>query len=435
MKLPKTPIAIGASIALVAGLSACSAGGSGDASGDTTITWWATQQTGTVSDSVTAYEDSIAKFTEKTGIKVDVEVIPWADLYNKILTAVSSGSGPDVLSLGTTWTASLQDTGAFAELDDANLEALGGSDRFVQTVYEAAHVPDTVQTSVPLLSNVYSLYYNTKLFDEAGITEPPATWEDFVDVAKKLTKDTDGDGTIDQWGFSREAAAATGNAHFSFILGQQLGGDFVDADGKPTVDSPEQVKATEAFVDLMASDKVMPSNNAEFDLGADANDQMINGETAMIMSQNPVEQFQNRDFTDWAIAEMPVFEGGKNVQSMVAGTNISVFADSPNVEQSFEFIAHLTSAPEQAALASEFQMLPVVTAAYDEPQFAESGDDALAVRQEIQANASAPFPLVPNIGEIEASVGNAIREAFQAYATGGDPDVAGRLKTANGQLR
>lgn len=430
----KTIAGAAATAAVLLGASGCAAGDDAGSEGGS-ITWWATQQTATIGDSEAAYQESIDRFTDETGIEVEFEVIPWADLYNRILTAVSSGTGPDVLNIGTTWTGSLHDTGALATIEGETLDWLGGSDRFVPAVYEAAQVPGETQDAVPFLSNVYSLYYNPTLFAAAGIAEPPATWEEFVEVGQQLTIDTDGDGSIDQWGYSGAAANVQQNAHMAFILGQQHGGDFVDDEGEATLDSDEQVAGVEAYVGLMTESQIMAPSNAEIDLGADAVDQFINGQAAMVLQQNPIEQFASRDFTDWAIAPTPVLSDGEDVESMTAGTNITVLVDSPNQEQAFQFVEHMTNVEEQAFLASSFGLLPVVTDAYDEPLLADSGDTTIPVRQEAQANASAPFPLVGNIGEIEAAVGNAVRESFQAFATGGDADVAGRLAAANGEVR
>jgi multiple sugar transport system substrate-binding protein len=111
-----------------------------------------------------------------------------------------------------------------------------------------------------------------------------------------------------------------------------------------------------------------------------------------------------------------------------------VFDDSPNKEAAFRFVGHVTSPEEQSFLADKFTVLPVVTEAYELDPFASNGDVSVPVRQDVLANASAPFPLVSNIGEIEPAIGNAVREMFQAYATSGDPDIAGRLKAADERL-
>ena len=61
----------------------------------------------------------LEKFTKKTGIKVNLEVISWNDLQTRIQTAITSGQGPDVVNIGNTWAASLQATGAFMPFDES----------------------------------------------------------------------------------------------------------------------------------------------------------------------------------------------------------------------------------------------------------------------------------------------------------------------------
>src|ERR1700741_5027711 len=73
----------------------------------------------------------LQKFEKQTGIHVKLEVVGWPDLLNRILTATSSGQGPDVLNIGNTWSASLQSTGALLPFDDQAFAAIGGKDRFV----------------------------------------------------------------------------------------------------------------------------------------------------------------------------------------------------------------------------------------------------------------------------------------------------------------
>ena len=89
----------------------------GDSGSDagTTLTYWASDQGTSLDNDKQVLAPALAKFQKQTGIKVNVEVIPWSDLLNRILAAATSGQGPDVLNIGNTWSASLQATGAFEE--------------------------------------------------------------------------------------------------------------------------------------------------------------------------------------------------------------------------------------------------------------------------------------------------------------------------------
>lgn len=428
--------AVAVASAFTLGLSACGSSGGGDA-GAQEITYWATNQGESLDHDREVLSRSLERFTEETGVKVNLEVIPWTDMYNRILTAVTSGDGPDVLNIGNTWAVTLQETGAFEAVEGEFLEAVGGQDRFVASSWATAGAEGKAPTSVPLYSQAYSLYYNTELFDEAGIEAPPETWDEFVDTAKKLTKDTDDDGKIDQWGISTEAGAVTNGAHHSFIWGKQNGGAMFDAEGKPTFDAEGQIAGVNQWIDLMGTHKVMSPSDAEMTNGADAVANLIDGRAAMVMNQNPVKNFKARDFTDWAVAPMPLVDpaatGDQAVMSFAAGSNISVFKNSDNKEAAYQLVSHLTDTEEQVYLNDSYTSLPTVTDAYDAEEFQDEG---AKLKEMTLADHAQPMPLVAQEGQMETLVGTAVKGLFAQAATGSvtRADVERALADANNQM-
>ncbi|MBI0377509.1 extracellular solute-binding protein, partial [Streptomyces albiflaviniger] len=129
--------AIGAvTLSLALAVSACgggssTAGGGGSNDSPKTLTYWASNQGASITVDKKVLKPELDKFEKKTGIRVKLEVIPWSELLNRILTATTSGQGPDVLNIGNTWSASLQASGALLPWDDKNFGSIGGKDRFV----------------------------------------------------------------------------------------------------------------------------------------------------------------------------------------------------------------------------------------------------------------------------------------------------------------
>jgi multiple sugar transport system substrate-binding protein len=105
------------------------------------------------------------------------------------------------------------------------------------------------------------LFYNTNIFKEAGLdpNKPPKTWDEFLVYAKKLTRDTDGDGKVDQWGFGTVGAKSPG---FSMRFGPFIwsyGADYLTPDMKRSaLDSSEANEAFKFFVELYTKHKVVP---------------------------------------------------------------------------------------------------------------------------------------------------------------------------------
>jgi multiple sugar transport system substrate-binding protein len=105
------------------------------------------------------------------------------------------------------------------------------------------------------------LFYNADMFKDAGLdpNTPPKTWDEFLEYAKKLTRDTDGDGKVDQWGFGTVGAKSPG---FSLRFGPFLwsfGADYLTPDMKRSaLDTPEAKEAFAFFVELYTKHKVVP---------------------------------------------------------------------------------------------------------------------------------------------------------------------------------
>lgn len=163
------------SLALAA--TACGGGSSTDGEGSNdspkTLTYWASNQGASIEVDKKVLQPELDKFEKKTGIKVKLEVVPWSDLLNRILTATASGQGPDVLNIGNTWSASLQATGALLPWNDANLAKIGGKGRFVASALGSTGAQGKDPAAVPLYSMAYALYYNKQIFADAGIAQPP----------------------------------------------------------------------------------------------------------------------------------------------------------------------------------------------------------------------------------------------------------------------
>ncbi|MEJ2166535.1 MAG: sugar ABC transporter substrate-binding protein, partial [Desulfobacterales bacterium] len=105
------------------------------------------------------------------------------------------------------------------------------------------------------------LFYNTEMFKAAGLDpdKPPKTWDEFLTYAQKLTRDTNGDGKVDQWGFGTVGAKSPG---FSLRFGPFIwsyGADYLTPDMKKSaLDTPEAKAAFTFFVELFTKYKVVP---------------------------------------------------------------------------------------------------------------------------------------------------------------------------------
>ncbi|MER6993944.1 extracellular solute-binding protein [Saccharopolyspora hirsuta] len=400
------------------------------------ITYWASNQGKSSEQDLRILGEELAKFTERTGIEVDVEVIGWSDLLNRILGAATSGVAPDVVNLGNTWAASLQATGAFVPFDDEMMERFGGRDRFLDSSMSSTGMPGQPPSSLPLYGLSYGLFYDKARFAEAGI-DPPRDWQEFLAAAKRLT-----DPARDRWGLTIAGASYTENAHFAFMFGRQQGTHLIDEHGNATFTSPEAVAAVQQYIDLMGAEGVVSPDDAEEGNSSGAASDFTNGKAAMLIAQNSViPTLQENGMPDdaYGVVPLPVPDplppGGRAVRSHVAGSNVAVFADSPRREQALELVEFLTSAEEQAILNDKYGTLPVVEDAYDHPAFQTPKNQ---VFREVLATGSETVPMIPNEAHFETTVGAAMRDLFAEVATGrrvGAAEVREALSDAEQKMR
>lgn len=420
--------AVGAvTLSLALAASACGGGSATNGGSDDspkTLTYWASNQGASVEVDKKVLQPEFDKFEKQTGIKVELEVVPWSDLLNRILTATTSGQGPDVLNIGNTWSASLQATGALLPWDAKNLAAIGGRDRFVDSALGSTGARGQDPAAVPLYSMAYALYYNKKMFADAGITKPPATWAELVADGRKLSKD----GT---WGLGTEGSNPSENVHHAFVLAKQHGADFFTADGRADFTSDGAVAGVKQYVDLMAKDRIIAPGNAEYAQNQSVSD-FAKGRTAMLLWQSASANLRSQGMSEdaYGIAPVPVQSGtpgtGTNVNSMVAGINLAVFKNTDNLDGAKRFVKFMTSDTEQKILNTAYSSIPPVRAAQADAAF---NTPANAVLKDTLADSAAALPQVADESQFETAVGTAVKELF-ADAAAGRPVTTGSVRTA-----
>ncbi|MFE6224966.1 ABC transporter substrate-binding protein [Streptomyces sp. NPDC057854] len=401
-------------LSLVLTATACGGGGADGGGGATkTLTYWASNQGSSLEADKKVLLPELDEFERRTGIKVELEVIPWSDLLNRILTAATSGKGPDVLNIGNTWSASLQATGALLPWDAKNFGAIGGKDRFVASALGSTGAPGQDPAAVPLYSMAYALYYNKRMFKDAGIAKPPTTWDEVIAAGKKLSKDG-------KWGIGVEGANLSNNIHQVFVLGKQHGADFFTADGKPDFTSDGAVAAVKQYVDLMATHKIVAPGNAEYAQNQSLSD-FAKDRTGMVLWQTPSQTFASQGMSEeeWGVVPAPVPSGkpgtGTATNSMVAGINMAVFKNTDNLDGALKFVQFMTSDEEQVALNKTYGSVPPVKSAQQDPAF--SGP-SLAVIRDTLATSAAALPQVPEESQFETVVGTAVKKLFADAAAG-----------------
>lgn len=419
-------------LALAGTTAACGGGGDSGSGGDSkTLTYWASNQSPSLGEDKTNLAPVLKKFEDQTGIKVNVQVIGWPDLYSKILAATTSGQGPDVLNIGNTWAPSLQATGAFMPFGDKEFDAIGGKDKFVDAALKTGGAEGKDPTSVPYLGLAYGLYYNKQMFADAGL-KAPTTWEELVSAAQKLTDPEKG-----AYGMAMEGGSYTEGVHFAFIFGKQHGANPFDSTGKPDFTSQGMIDGVKQYVDLMGANKVVNPSAAQYKNGPEAPGDFAKGKAAMLMSQNNADNTLQADgmkSSEYGVVPIPAMSGNDDVASFVAGINLSIFKNTKNPDGAMKFVKFMTSHETQATLDQPFTALPVIKGGT--VNFTDSSSEAKAFRSVLETRAE-PLPLVPAEAAYETNVGNAVNALVAQAATGksvSDSDIKSALQEAQDKM-
>jgi ABC-type glycerol-3-phosphate transport system substrate-binding protein len=184
----------------------------------------------------------IAKFEQEHHCKVQVTELSWGDGKTKLLAAFNANTAPDVLELGSDWVAQFSHGGVLRNLSRDGFTL----DRFAPFAAPASMYNGSIY-ALPWTVDTRVLYYNKDLLRKAGLGDtPPATFAEMFTACEKI-RALDVEGV---YGFGVNGADE--HRLYKKILSffWSAGGDVFDAQGKPTLNSPQNVAALEAYISL-----------------------------------------------------------------------------------------------------------------------------------------------------------------------------------------
>lgn len=375
-------------------LSGCGAGGGAPAAGEDSIT--VLVEAGGHGE----LQPIANQFEKDTGTSVTFVELPYDGLYNRLNSEFSSGSlSFDVAALDSIWLPTFAE--ALTPLDDLFTDDVQ-SDLFPALVTEAQVEGSFV--GMPAWTNSEILYYRTDLFeDPAQQSEfkaeygydlaPPTTWEQYSDVAKFFTQDTDGDGQVDVYGTDVKGAVET---EWLATLSQTGEKDMVVGDdGTVTLGDADSLAALDFYTSLLP---YAPSGAAQLDWAG---------------SQNLFNQGQLAMMRFWAHAykQIPAdssVAGKVGVTTMVGGPGgvagvpgawyLSVPSGTSKQEKAMEFVQYAydnneLSVDTDLGLASRISVLEQYQ---DEPGY----ENYKPLIDTLNAESTVPRPANPNWQEI-----------------------------------
>ncbi len=330
-------------------LSGCSSSPSaGTTDAPVTLTFWGTYGNGGNSAQTTVLENELIPAFEKAnpGITVDYVDMPYDGLKQKLTTSAAGGELPDLVRSDIGWVAQFAQLGVFKQLDGT----MPGFEDLSKAVY-----PGTLVTTswnghyygLPLDTNTRVLISNQKALSAAGMTAPPATFDEMRAMASKLS------------GTGVSAFADSGlNAWNVMPWIWSAGGDITNADfTKSTgyLDSDKSVAGIQLLVDLYKEGAI--PNLITGNTGATStSDGLPSGSYATVLDGPWMKAIWQGQYPDFAPVYSPVPAGAGGSISVVGGESIVVSEATQHADAAYKFVEFTQSEDYQLGMAGTGQM-------------------------------------------------------------------------------
>ncbi|MDN3358222.1 ABC transporter substrate-binding protein [Actinomadura sp. DC4] len=407
-----------AALAALGAASACGGSGSSDKTDETvTLSFW----NGFTGGDRPGVEHLVSEFnTAHPKIHVNMQIMPWDVFYQKLLPAYGAGKGPDMTAMSANQVAQYASKRVFQPLDDAFSAGLIDKSKIVPGAVQAGLYAGK-QYGLPANFTPLLLYYNKKLFKQAGIAAPPATWDEWIADLKKLTKGKGPGGKPAQYGLTMGTHETVEGIPI-LLAGQ--GGGVIAADGKTvTLDSPQSIQAMTTWTDLIRNDHVMPVGTS----GADADKLMQAGDAAMEINGPWLTSSLDSSKIDYGLAMVPAGPAAQTTLDDSVQFSLGSRATGAKKKAAEEFFSYWNSRDSQIYFANTTGFPPTRT----DIGATDLKNPNVAVFSQFSPKA---VPFLPGQIKFAQMQNEVIDPSFEKILNGkGDP--ASVLKQSAGQLR
>ncbi|MFD0980656.1 ABC transporter substrate-binding protein [Tropicimonas aquimaris] len=372
--------------------------GANAASADSTVRFWYH-----FDNADNPMDELVAAFEEANpGITIEAENVPWNSYYDTLYTSIVGGNAPDAAMVKMFAQPRLLEMGALEPLGE-RIEAWEGKADLLDNLLDLTSAEDGENYYLPVQYVALYLYYRADMFDELGLSVP-TTCDEFREVAKALTRDTDGDGQMDVYGFGFRGGKGGHDHWASFTLSRE-GADLVDG-----MESEGALAGSQFVVDLFREDGAFPPSAPN-----DGFQEIIGafkaGTTAMTIhhigsANGMVEALGDK------VSAAPVPECGGGHWTAFGDESTAVFSTAEDKDAAWKWISFLSSAGNNTMFNEATGQLPVTKT--------DSADWSLHPERFVKATMdSLPFAqLLPNRSETSDFVNTVWPVAMQRALTG-----------------
>ena len=352
-------------------------------------------------------------------VKIEFISMPAAEVSKRIVTMATGDNLPDMFFVPNDFMPQLYDLEIVADLEGLlGEEWLSG---YNPNLLKDAKINGKMM-SIPWYASPYAVIYRTDWFEELGL-EIPETWDEFLEVSKALTRDTDGDGQVDQWAFSMVGSRNNSGEQRFVLFSKSFGADEIyEKEGKWATDiGTEQFKAgLKYFTDLYTEHGVVPPGPTEVDYSASM-ELFTSEQTGMILSGPHSLGFitTTNPGLEGKLGSFVIPRGEAHVSiSGIGGYAISESCENKDVAA--DYMKFITSKENAIYFGQKTGRMPTRTEASDDPYFSSVLFKGFleALDYAVDPETFAQYPaLLDTIGEAYSNVLSGVATFDEAYGT------------------
>lgn len=350
------------------------------------------------------FEKAARAFEEANpGASIQIEVVPWDVLLQKLTTDISGNANADLSIIGTRWLIDFVEQGIAAPLDGHMTDEFRA--RFIPVFLEPS-VMEGQTYGLPVAASARAMYYNKSLFEEAGVEGVPDTWEELAEAARKIGALGD-----DIAGFGMQGKEIETDVYFYYAF-WAYGGDLVDADGTSGLDTEAGYQAAALYKSLIDDGATQPgvtSYNRE-----DVQNLFKQGKVGMMITAPFLSNQIKNEVPDLEYGVAPIPAGPNGDRGTYGVTDsIIMFENSENKDLAWEFLDMIFTTEWRQEFTSGEGFLPVNQEEAAMPQFAEDPD----LKEFTSLLPDARFaPVIAGWEEIAEITSNAVQTIYLGQA-------------------
>lgn len=341
--------------------------------------------------------------TAHPGTKIQIEVVPWDNLQQKLTTDISAGANADMSIIGTRWLLDYVSQGVAAPLD-----------AYVKPEFKARFIDTFLQPSVmngkvyglPIAASARAMYYNKDVFKKAGYDAPPKTWTEFRAAAEKIKSSGDGVFALGLQGKEIET-----DVYFYYAL-WSYGGDIL-MDKKSGIGSPAAIDAAKlykGFIDAGLTEPGVTAYSRE-----DVQNLFKQGKVATVITAPFLSKQIKTEAPklNYGVAAIPAGANGEQATYGVTDS-IILFQNSKNKDEAWAFLDFIFTTEQRTKFDKVEGFLPVNAKEAADPYFADDADLKAFAAMLPKVRFA---PVIPGWEDIAQTTSSAVQKIYLGQGT------------------